>query len=63
MFRWVAFARRPLSQAEFLSAMAFSEGDYTTTNSAPRFILEVCNPLIETRGDSTLSFIHASVQE
>ncbi|KAI0447888.1 hypothetical protein F4803DRAFT_558575 [Xylaria telfairii] len=63
MFRWIAFARRPLTRVEFLSAMAFSEGDYTITNSAPRFILAACNPLIEERSDGTLSFIHTSVQE
>ncbi|KAI0470247.1 hypothetical protein F4859DRAFT_486121 [Xylaria cf. heliscus] len=63
MFRWVAFARRPLTRVEFLSAMAFSEGDFTITNSAPRFILEACNPLVEERSDGTLSFIHTSVQE
>ncbi|KAI0971987.1 hypothetical protein F4678DRAFT_65229 [Xylaria arbuscula] len=63
MFRWIAFARRPLARVEFLSAMAFSEGDYTITNSAPRFILEACNPLVEERSDGTLSFIHSSVQE
>ncbi|KAI1742969.1 hypothetical protein F4680DRAFT_388566 [Xylaria scruposa] len=63
MFRWIAFARRPLTRVEFLSAMAFSEGNYNITNSAPRFILDACNPLVEERNDGTLSFIHTSVEE
>ncbi|RWA06776.1 hypothetical protein EKO27_g8326 [Xylaria grammica] len=40
MFQWIAFARRSLKRVEFLSAMAFSEGDYSTPTVAPRFILE-----------------------
>ncbi|KAF2966300.1 hypothetical protein GQX73_g7268 [Xylaria multiplex] len=63
MFGWVAFARRPLRRVEFLSAMAFSEGDYSITKVAPGFILDVCNTLVEERADTTLSFIHNSVQE
>ncbi|KAI0861248.1 hypothetical protein F4860DRAFT_174568 [Xylaria cubensis] len=63
MLRWIAFARRPLTRVEFLSAMAFSDGNYAITNSAPKFILEACNPLVEERSDGTLSFIHTSVQE
>ncbi|KAI0543263.1 hypothetical protein GGR58DRAFT_519395 [Xylaria digitata] len=63
MLGWVAFARRPLKRVEFLSAMAFSEGDYSITTVAPGFILEVCNTLVEERADTTLSFIHNSVQE
>ncbi|KAJ2980469.1 hypothetical protein NUW58_g6935 [Xylaria curta] len=63
LFGLIAFARRPLKRVELLSAMAFSEGDYSVTNIAPRFILETCNTLVEERSDTTLSFIHASVQE
>ncbi|KAI1273844.1 hypothetical protein F5Y07DRAFT_375279 [Xylaria sp. FL0933] len=63
MFEWIAFARRPLKRVEFLSAMAFSEGDYSVTTVAPEFILQACNTLVEERSDTTLSFIHNSVQE
>ncbi|KAI0413197.1 hypothetical protein F5X98DRAFT_352630 [Xylaria grammica] len=63
MFQWIAFARRSLKRVEFLSAMAFSEGDYSITTVAPRFILEACNTLVEERADTTLSFIHSSVHE
>ncbi|KAI0459295.1 hypothetical protein F5B21DRAFT_526028 [Xylaria acuta] len=63
MFGWIAFARRALKRVEFLSAMAFSEGDYSVTTVAPDFILEACNTLVEERSDTTLSFIHNSVQE
>ncbi|KAI0814684.1 hypothetical protein GGR55DRAFT_686923 [Xylaria sp. FL0064] len=63
MFEWIAFARRPLKRVEFLSAMAFSEGDYSVKAVAPGFILEACNTLVEERSDATLSFIHNSVQE
>ncbi|KAI1130951.1 hypothetical protein F5Y10DRAFT_99697 [Nemania abortiva] len=63
MFGWIAFARRPLKRVEFLSAMAFSAGDYSVTTAAPEFILEACNTLVEERSDTTLSFIHNSVQE
>ncbi|KAI0182868.1 hypothetical protein EV127DRAFT_457871 [Xylaria flabelliformis] len=45
MFRWIAFARRPLTRVEFLSAMAFSDGNYAITKSAPKFILEASSSL------------------
>ncbi|KAI8630510.1 hypothetical protein F5Y19DRAFT_48326 [Xylariaceae sp. FL1651] len=63
MFRWIAFAKRPLRRFEFLSAMAFSSGDHSITTIAPRYILDVCNALVEEWKDTTLSFIHNSVQE
>ncbi|KAI8947470.1 hypothetical protein F4801DRAFT_582374 [Xylaria longipes] len=63
MFGWIAFARRPLKKVEFLSAMTFSDGDYSVTTVAPEFILGACNTLVEERSDTTLSFIHNSVQE
>ncbi|GAP89896.1 putative NACHT domain-containing protein [Rosellinia necatrix] len=63
MFGWIAFAKRPLKIVELLSAMAFSEGDYSVTSAAPEFILGTCNTLVEEKSDTTLTFIHNSVQE
>jgi hypothetical protein len=63
MLHWIAFAQRPLRKFEFLSAISFSAGNPEVTNLPPKYILDVCGPLIEERRDSTLAFIHVSVKE
>lgn len=60
---WVAFARRPLTQVECRSAMAFGQGVIETPMMPPQYIFEMCMPLIQENKDSTLSFIHVSVKE
>jgi hypothetical protein len=60
---WIAYAKRPLKRLELLSALAFSSGNTSVTSPAPRYMLELCSPLVEERRDTTLSFIHASVKE
>lgn len=60
---WIAYAKRPLKRQELLSALAFSSGDSDVTAPAPRYMLELCSPLVEERRDTTLSFIHVSVKE
>ncbi|KAL2147650.1 hypothetical protein VTI28DRAFT_8104 [Corynascus sepedonium] len=59
---WVAFSKRPLKKVEFLSAVSFSSGEHNITNLAPKYILDICEPLVEERRDSTLAFIHVSVK-
>ncbi|KAL7804000.1 hypothetical protein V8C43DRAFT_1900 [Trichoderma afarasin] len=60
---WIAFAKRPLKRLELLSAITFSSGEPEVTNLVPEYILDICGPLIEERGDTTLTFIHVSVKE
>ncbi|KAH6867418.1 chromatin remodelling complex Rsc7/Swp82 subunit-domain-containing protein [Thelonectria olida] len=60
---WIAFARRPLRKLEFLSAISFSEGNLNAAHIAPKYILDICAPLIEERPDTSLTFIHVSVKE
>ncbi|PTB59829.1 hypothetical protein M431DRAFT_56976, partial [Trichoderma harzianum CBS 226.95] len=60
---WIAFARRPLTQVECRSAMAFSQGDIETPMMPPQYIFEMCTPLIQENKDRTLSFIHVSVKD
>ncbi|KAF3065606.1 hypothetical protein CFAM422_009661 [Trichoderma lentiforme] len=60
---WIAFAKRPLKRLELLSAITFSSGEHEVTNLVPEYILDICGPLCEERGDTTLTFIHVSVKE
>ncbi|KKP04433.1 NACHT domain-containing protein [Trichoderma harzianum] len=60
---WIAFAKRPLKRLELLSAITFSSGEPDVANLVPEYILDICGPLIEERGDTTLTFIHVSVKE
>jgi hypothetical protein len=60
---WVAFAKRPLKTFELLSAVTFGQGDPEVDRLIPKYILDICSPLIEERRDSTLAFIHVSVKE
>jgi hypothetical protein len=60
---WIAFAERPLKKFEFLSAISFVAGNSEITDLAPKYVLDICAPLIEERRDSTLAFIHVSVKE
>ncbi|KAK0763604.1 hypothetical protein N5P37_002982 [Trichoderma harzianum] len=60
---WIAFAKRPLKRLELLSAITFSSGEPEVTNLVPEYILDICGPLIEERGDTTLAFLHVSVKE
>ncbi|EHK27294.1 uncharacterized protein TRIVIDRAFT_112990, partial [Trichoderma virens Gv29-8] len=63
IFGWIAFARRPLTQVECRSAMAFSQGDIETPVMPPQYIFEMCMPLIHENKDKTFSFIHVSVKD
>lgn len=60
---WLAFSRRPLKKHELLSAVSFSSGNPDVERPAPEYILSVCGPLIDERSDTTITFIHVSVQE
>ncbi|KAH0531370.1 hypothetical protein TsFJ059_000210 [Trichoderma semiorbis] len=60
---WIAFAKRPLKRLELLSAITFSSREPEVANLVPEHILDICGPLIEERGDTTLTFIHVSVKE
>ncbi|PHH86172.1 hypothetical protein CDD83_10628 [Cordyceps sp. RAO-2017] len=60
---WIAFTKRPLRKLELLSAISFSEGNAEVAGMAPRYILDICGPLVEERHDTTLAFIHGSVKE
>ncbi|KAL6790808.1 hypothetical protein J3E68DRAFT_411388 [Trichoderma sp. SZMC 28012] len=63
ILNWIAFAKRPLKRVELLSAITFSSGEPEVTSLVPEYILDICGPLIEERGDTTLTFIHVSVKE
>lgn len=63
IFRWIAFAKRPLRRIEFLSAISFTWGGPDTGVLVPDYFLEDCANLVETRHDQTISFIHGSVKE
>lgn len=63
IFRWVAFAKRPLRKIEFLSAMTFTRGNPAVATLVPDFFLEDCANLVEVRHDKTVCFIHRSVKE
>lgn len=59
---WIAFARRPLKKLELLSAIYFSSGDAEVDHLPPQYMLDICNPLVEERHDTSL-LIHDSVKE
>ncbi|KAL6690606.1 hypothetical protein J3F84DRAFT_353262 [Trichoderma pleuroticola] len=59
----IAFAKRPLKRLELLSAITFSSGEPDVASLVPESILDNCGPLIEERGDATVTFIHVSVKE
>ncbi|PSN67186.1 hypothetical protein BS50DRAFT_384791 [Corynespora cassiicola Philippines] len=63
IFGWIAFSRRPLKKLELLSAITFSDGNSNMVTLAPRYILDICGPLVEERRDTTLAFIHVSVKD
>ena len=63
IFRWIAFARRPLRKIEFLSALTFTRGNPVAATRVPDFFLEDCANLVEVRHDKTVCFIHRSVKE
>ncbi|CAG1982701.1 unnamed protein product [Fusarium graminearum] len=60
---WIAFAKRPMKRMEFLSALAFSNGEFKVTSLVPKYILDICGALVEERSDTTMTFIHISVKE
>ncbi|UKZ62120.1 uncharacterized protein TrAtP1_003380 [Trichoderma atroviride] len=60
---WIAFAKRPLRSPELLSALAFDAGDEQVTEPAPAYILDMCQPLIQMRIDSSYFFLHVSVRD
>ncbi|PVH94735.1 hypothetical protein DM02DRAFT_181103 [Periconia macrospinosa] len=63
VLEWVAFAKRPLNRLELLSALAFSSGRSDISSPAPKYVLDLCSPLIHEKQDTTLAFIHGSVKE
>jgi hypothetical protein len=64
IFSWIAFAKRPLKNFEFLSALSFTSGNPTLSKLVPRYAVEdICSPLIEERRDTSLAFIHISVKQ
>ncbi|KAH6613605.1 hypothetical protein B0J18DRAFT_60735 [Chaetomium sp. MPI-SDFR-AT-0129] len=63
IFGWIAFAKRPLRKAELQSALMFQLYESVGDRPVPPHILEACKPLVEERRDSTLTFIHSSVNE
>ncbi|KAI0867564.1 hypothetical protein GGS24DRAFT_515180 [Hypoxylon argillaceum] len=65
IFGWIAFSKRPLKRMEFLSALTFASGPSKDdrTSLVPRYVLDVCGPLVEERPDTSLTFIHLSVKE
>lgn len=62
VFGWIAYAKRPLKEFEFQSALAFGCGETAVGKVAPSHLFTMCAPLIEKRKDSTYSFIHVSVK-
>lgn len=63
LFGWLAFAKRPLKRLELLSAITFGSSDHLVSHLVPEFILVVCGALIDERPDTTLAFIHSTVNE
>jgi hypothetical protein len=63
IFRWVAFAKRPLRKVECLSAVTFSVSGLDACTLVPGYFLEDCVNFIEVKHDNTISFIHSSVKE
>ena len=62
---WICFSQRPLHKLELLHGLAISPangGPSTQSVPAPQ-ILEHCKPFIEERPDSTIAFVHFSIQE
>lgn len=60
---WIAFAKRPLRQTELLSALTFSLNNGELVDLVPSYVLDMCAPLVEKKGDTTYRFIHGSVRE
>ena len=60
---WISFAKRPLREAEFRSALAFGSGNPEEDELAPKYLFDMCMPLVEKRRDSTFTLIHVSVRE
>lgn len=65
IFRWICFAQRPLKLNEILHGLAHTpERLHPAIEDVPvSKILELCQPLIESHQDGTVSFVHFSVQE
>ncbi|KAH9881601.1 hypothetical protein IAQ61_000327 [Plenodomus lingam] len=62
---WICCAQRPLLKHELLQGLAFSKNDAVNdARSIPLAqVLDHCKPFIEERSDSTIVFVHFSVQE
>ncbi|KAK0760217.1 hypothetical protein N5P37_007298 [Trichoderma harzianum] len=60
---WIAFAKRPLSLAELLSALVFDTKQEQVHELVPAYILDRCEPLIQKQADSSYSFAHVSVRD
>lgn len=65
IFRWIAFARRPIKVNELLHGLAhlLGEQNLDVQNIPVPKVLELCKPLVEQRSDGTVGFVHFSIQE
>lgn len=65
IFNWLAFCRRPLYASELCDALVFEERNQSLNKRTvlSKGVLELCKPLIEEHSDSTVAFVHFSVQE
>lgn len=52
-----------MKRLELLSAITFGSSDHLVSHLVPEFILVVCGALIDERPDTTLAFIHSTVNE
>jgi hypothetical protein len=57
---WIAFAQRPLKLLELQSALACYFG---LDRVPPSQTFDLCKPFVESGPETTLVFVHSSVQE
>jgi hypothetical protein len=65
ILQWMVCARRPLRVAELQNALVFDEDNFVLTdeNKLPETVVNICKPLIQRQSDSTVTFVHFTVQE
>lgn len=65
ILQWMVCARRPLQIAELQNALVFDEDNFEITdkNMLPQAVVYICKPLIQKQANSTVTFIHFTVQE
>ncbi|KAH7170201.1 hypothetical protein EDB81DRAFT_908734 [Dactylonectria macrodidyma] len=57
---WVAFAKRPLRQLEFLSALSYSSGNPDVTNLAPQYLMDI---FLQTPSSNVIIHEQEAIQE